>query len=339
MSMSIEKLGNQSPPATHEEPGSKEEIEKRQEKMRVAFANDLEKRARAAGVSPEDYLREYAHMENRERRPENEKTGNETGQEYDNDWLMRKESGDVDVFELDSKGGRAINRLIHSSVEASLRADRDALTGLSNRHALERKLAELSERNKKRKKFERENPQTERRHEEHMEGEYSLMFVDLDHFKKINDNFNHDAGDVTLQHVAHILKENVRQDDGFVARWGGEEFVLIIPSSIENACRIAERIRKSIESTPVRYNEREIPVRASFGVAAYDSDVKRQLNLADTAVLTAKGNKEAAAKNVDAFSLEMIGEIPEEEEKTRNQVWFVKNGKLQKYHPETEGKR
>ncbi|MGC8482264.1 MAG: diguanylate cyclase [Thermodesulfobium sp.] len=77
--------------------------------------------------------------------------------------------------------------------------------------------------------------------------ELSFIFFDIDNFKKVNDTFGHDIGDVVLKEIANIVKREIRKSDYF-ARWGGEEFILILPeTNINSALAVAEKIRKSIE--------------------------------------------------------------------------------------------
>ncbi|GAA6755424.1 GGDEF domain-containing protein [Thermus thalpophilus] len=118
------------------------------------------------------------------------------------------------------------------------------LTGLPNRRAFELALS-------------REISRTER-----YGTPFSLVLVDLDHFKKINDTLGHDYGDELLLRVARLLVDQVRRED-MVARWGGEEFALLLPSTrAEDAQRLAERLRQAIEA-------QSLGVTASFGVAEY----------------------------------------------------------------------
>ncbi|MCE5220266.1 MAG: GGDEF domain-containing protein [Clostridium sp.] len=79
------------------------------------------------------------------------------------------------------------------------------------------------------------------------DSEFSIIMVDIDHFKTVNDNFGHDVGDVVLKEVASALKNNIRQTD-FIGRWGGEEFIIICTTtSLEEATKLANKIREKIE--------------------------------------------------------------------------------------------
>ncbi len=91
----------------------------------------------------------------------------------------------------------------------------------------------------------------------------SLVIIDIDHFKIINDTYGHNVGDIILKELAKILKENIRETD-FVGRWGGEEFLIILPKTNErNAVITAENLRKTIENHKFHNN---IKVTASFVV-------------------------------------------------------------------------
>lgn len=115
----------------------------------------------------------------------------------------------------------------------------------------------------------------------------SLVLMDLDRFKNINDTFGHDAGDVELEKVSQIARHRTRRSDCF-ARYGGEEFVLLVPSTnLDGAWTIAESIRRAIESA----DHSSLPqVTASFGVAQYETNESRSdfLKRADQALYAAK---------------------------------------------------
>lgn len=97
----------------------------------------------------------------------------------------------------------------------------------------------------------------------------SIIVLDIDDFKKINDTYGHDIGDVILQQFASILQENIRETD-IVGRWGGEEFLMILPTTANaGAVSLADALRVKIESYQYTLG---IKVTASFGVATYQSD-------------------------------------------------------------------
>ena len=127
---------------------------------------------------------------------------------------------------------------------------RDGLTGLYNKRYFSNRLEQEFDRHK--------------RHALPL----SLIPIDLDHFKAVNDTYGHEAGDATLQHVARILKTNCRKNE-VAARVGGEELcVLAVECLPEHAAAIAERLREHIEQEAVQWQGQTISITASFGVAA-----------------------------------------------------------------------
>jgi two-component system cell cycle response regulator len=159
--------------------------------------------------------------------------------------------------------------------ESRLLATTDALTGLVNRRAFsDWALRELR--------------RTQRYHDA-----FSVILLDVDHFKNINDRYGHAAGDVVLGAVARQLMAGIRNCD-VVARWGGEEFVLALPStSLEGACEVAERARRRLEAADIMTSEgQHIPVTASFGVALLDphESLEQLIDRADRAMYTAKSS-------------------------------------------------
>lgn len=120
---------------------------------------------------------------------------------------------------------------------------------------------------------------------------YAMMILDLDFFKKVNDQYGHDVGDAVLCRVAHLLKETIAQQ-GIVGRLGGEEFVVILPDmTLASALQSAEHCRSQIEQHHLQLKDgRVLTVTASFGVAMADQsmaidDVSR---LADQALYQSK---------------------------------------------------
>lgn len=120
----------------------------------------------------------------------------------------------------------------------------DGLTGIPNRKCLNARLTE------------------------HLAGvgPVSVIMMDIDFFKKVNDTYGHQAGDEVLQQFAKILAKTVRPDD-FVARYGGEEFTVICLADATNTYRVAERIRAAIENTPMHTCAGVIKITSSLGVA------------------------------------------------------------------------
>jgi diguanylate cyclase (GGDEF)-like protein len=148
-------------------------------------------------------------------------------------------------------------------------AHNDQLTGVSNRHHLTEVL-------------EREYDRSSR-----YNNSFSLIIFDIDHFKSINDNFGHDQGDFILKELSRLVKKNIRKSDYF-GRWGGEEFIVIAPeSSLQDAEKFAEKLRKEIEE----YNFMEKrKVTASFGAAEIKNgdNIDQLIKRADDALYRAK---------------------------------------------------
>jgi putative two-component system response regulator len=121
----------------------------------------------------------------------------------------------------------------------------------------------------------------------------SLALLDLDHFKRINDTLGHEAGDIVLQRVAAILRDQVRGTD-VLCRFGGEEFLILFPLQTVQESRIcAERCRCAIENMPIHVHGQTLRVTISVGMATRTRDMKGPCDLirtADQALYIAKGN-------------------------------------------------
>ncbi len=120
----------------------------------------------------------------------------------------------------------------------------------------------------------------------------SLMVMDIDFFKKINDKYGHDAGDFVLKELSNIIRNSgIRKTDVF-ARYGGEEFVILFPNAnLETTLAIAERIRMHVENHKFLYHKEKIPVTLSIGVCDNKSGFEAPIDLfkkADEAVYMAK---------------------------------------------------
>jgi diguanylate cyclase (GGDEF)-like protein len=127
----------------------------------------------------------------------------------------------------------------------------------------------------------------------------SIIMLDLDHFKQINDTYGHLKGDIVLQQVTYVCKKLVRVQDIF-SRFGGEEFVIALPeTSLSNAMLVAERLRRAIEALKIEFDD--IHITASFGVAETigetDLSLDILINRADEAMYVAKhaGRNQVAA--------------------------------------------
>jgi diguanylate cyclase (GGDEF)-like protein len=147
----------------------------------------------------------------------------------------------------------------------------DPLTGLANRRGGERSVAsEISRARRQRTAL-------------------SCIFIDIDNFKRINDTFGHQAGDRLLREISDLLRHTLRAYD-ILVRWGGEEFLLILPGvALDQARRLAERIRAAVE----RLDTQGLgPVTISAGTAALDAnyDFETMLMAADRRLYEAKSN-------------------------------------------------
>ena len=122
--------------------------------------------------------------------------------------------------------------------------------------------------------------------------DFSVLFFDLDHFKKVNDTFGHDAGDYVLREFTNVVKMNFLRPKDIFARYGGEEFVLLLANTAATAAAaIAEKIRAAIEAHAFMYEGKRIPVTSSMGVAeltATSIDPASLLKTADKALYSAK---------------------------------------------------
>lgn len=152
----------------------------------------------------------------------------------------------------------------------------DSLTGLRNRRAYDQDAAAEWERSVR------------------LNSPLVLMIVDIDHFKKVNDVHGHAVGDATLVAVGQALRDTVRQYDT-VYRFGGEEFVIIVPSCEATfAVNAAERYRRAIEDLSIPLDTGELKITASFGVAALvggaKSSLERLFEEADSQLYAAKKN-------------------------------------------------
>ena len=181
---------------------------------------------------------------------------------------------------------RAGQRILHlhdqlnSTLEKlKYQATHDSLTGIWNRRAildsLERELNRASRQVR---------PQEAT----------SIVLLDIDRFKSINDNFGHVAGDKVLREIGSIVKKSLRSYD-YIGRYGGEEFVIILPSTARNQVEIiVERIRANIANTPIDIGDgKTINVTACLGVATADnenSDVEQLIRQADKAMYEAKSH-------------------------------------------------
>lgn len=160
----------------------------------------------------------------------------------------------------------------------SERAFTDTLTGLANRRAFDERLAHVLNTI------------------DRYGGSVSLILADVDHFKRVNDGYGHDAGDEVLKAIGQTVGHSVRAID-LAARIGGEEIAILLPKTgLEGARELAERLRREVANRAVPVRDYELRVTASFGVACYPETTRDQRSLytsADAALYEAK----AAGRN------------------------------------------
>ncbi|NBB93331.1 MAG: diguanylate cyclase [Gammaproteobacteria bacterium] len=156
--------------------------------------------------------------------------------------------------------------------ELERQATTDALTGLPNRRILDDRLGREIARS--------------RRHGDPL----SVVIGDLDHFKRVNDEFGHAAGDEVLHAVGETMQQHLRAED-LAVRWGGEEFLLLLPStSLDQAVQVADKVRRAIAAVPIDCQDRAVPVTISLGAAqlAAGEEVADLVRRADDAMYRAK---------------------------------------------------
>ena len=157
--------------------------------------------------------------------------------------------------------------------QANKLAVTDGLTGISNRQSVEKSLQIEFERSKR------------------YNSPLSLILLDVDHFKDVNDTYGHQKGDEILIAFASLLKKACRAND-IAARYGGEEFVMVLPqSSAQGAFKIAERVREEMMKISFTGNESNFAVTVSCGVAEFNKDyesINKLISVADRALYEAK---------------------------------------------------
>ncbi len=170
--------------------------------------------------------------------------------------------------------------------------NRDGLTGIFNRRHLQERLTA---------EFERAHRYNE---------SFALIMFDLDHFKKINDNYGHLGGDAVLRTVGKRMTELLRKSDIF-GRYGGEEFMLVLPGTdVVGALTLAERIRSAAESEPAEWDDTPIPFTISMGISIYQPEHRKPEDLiheTDLALYFSKKNGRNQATRFDPAVHKDIG--------------------------------
>lgn len=149
----------------------------------------------------------------------------------------------------------------------------DPVTGLTNHRYFQERIREETERSLRHGRI------------------FSLIMIDVDHFKAFNDRYGHPEGDKALAQLAHLLKTATRSADT-VSRYGGEEFAMVLPETDKSAAReVAERIRRDLENTALGNIKKPHMITLSLGVASFPDDGKTAdqiINAADQALYYAK---------------------------------------------------
>ncbi len=168
------------------------------------------------------------------------------------------------------KKDRQIEELLAKVTNESIT---DALTGMYNRRYMMKRMEEELERSRRQQNY------------------MGLLGIDIDHFKRFNDTYGHQTGDLVLKEVAAAIKNSIRVID-IPCRYGGEEFFVILPNTNPEGINItAERIRKSVEERVLRYNNQILGVTVSIGTAAWPKDagsIEDIIKRADEALYIAK---------------------------------------------------
>ena len=182
-------------------------------------------------------------------------------------------------------------QLLEANERLRYMSQTDGLTGLDNRRHLEQQLDTMFA------------------HAKRLNEPLSCVMCDLDRFKTVNDTYGHQAGDAVLKQFARILKNEAREKVDKVGRYGGEEFMLLLPGTVlDAAVTFAERVRKEVESRTFTFDGGTIKRTASFGVAGWPhpriASCDELVRAADDALYVAKetGRNRAIRFDSDAFN-------------------------------------
>lgn len=152
-------------------------------------------------------------------------------------------------------------------------ANFDPLTKLLNRRTFENYF------NKHVKKFEEDKTK------------FSLIIIDIDDFKKVNDTYGHDAGDEVLKNISDLLRDNFRNSEE-IFRWGGEELVVLIPQNENISAKVADRFRNVISNNVIVFNDIDIKVTVTIGVSGFkkNDSINDLFERADAALYEGKNS-------------------------------------------------
>lgn len=180
----------------------------------------------------------------------------------------------------------ALRELSEVNSELESLSSIDALTGLMNRRAFEKRILAESRRSRRER-----TP-------------LAVAMLDIDHFKKVNDTFGHQAGDECLRVFAQIMREVIKRPSDVLCRYGGEEFVVILPNTTLDAAKtLMEQLRIKLGETTIEFESKEIKITTSVGVTARvvstDTDHELMVSYADKQLYNAKdsGRNKVVAAN------------------------------------------
>lgn len=153
-------------------------------------------------------------------------------------------------FGLEASRRKARAELVDLAIMHEQAARTDELTGLSNRRGMQQQL------NMEFSRYQRSGHH------------FSVVLIDMDLFKRLNDDFGHDAGDLALKQFSRLMQQVIRATD-LASRWGGEEFLMLLPdTSLVQALILAERLRNEVEKTHFMFSGQRLPVTISAGVCS-----------------------------------------------------------------------
>lgn len=193
------------------------------------------------------------------------------------------------VFERTQALHSALNRLSDANQKLEALSTVDGLTNVKNRRFFDEKILR----------------EWKRSHRE--QSPLSVLMVDIDHFKKVNDQFGHQTGDECLKAVADTIQKAIKRSSDAVARYGGEEFAVILPGAdSSDAAHVAERIRSAVESTSILISDHPFSLTVSVGVATRVprsvEETETLLAEADSALYQAKDTGRNRVVVFDAYN-------------------------------------
>ena len=251
------------------------------------FDKRMSELANELNVPKADLIADYADEEHAAREADKKEL-----KEIEDPELRKVKEKELSIL-YDSK---TVERLINKTIIEKVKAGRDSLTGINNRSSLNQ---EIERRNKDVEKHDQS----------------SIIMIDIDKFKLVNDTYGHQGGDYVLKEVATALKETMREGDKLF-RYGGEEIVLLTSNTTGNPTDFAERLRKVIEDKKFVFNGQNIKVTISAGVSPHDENLEKMIKNADTGLYLAKGDAKKLTEGIKV-------EPGHEGKPTRNQVWYL----------------